>query len=40
MPAIGKIARDWIQKIEKLIEKAFRLLNFKPSNAPVSKEWS
>ena len=40
MPAIGTIARDWIQKIEKLIEKAFRWLNFKPSNAPVSKEWS
>ena len=40
MPAMGTIARDWIQKIEKLLEKTFRLLNFIPSNAPVSKEWS
>ena len=40
MPAMGTIARDWIQKLEKLLEKAFRLLNFIPSNAPVSKEWS
>ena len=35
---MGTIPRDWIQKIEKLLEKVHRLLNFIPSNAPGWKE--